>query len=102
MLVSTAYYPTENASKYIQQLCKHFAHKVEAGYADNRGHAALPPGPAEMIADPAGLTVRVSAPDLKGIIQARFAIDSHLVTFAHREGFSGLTWMLETPPANTA
>lgn len=95
MIVSTARYPTEHAAKYLQQLCKHFGHKVEVEYDDSHGRAALPPGPAELAADAEGLTVRVTAEDLKGIIHARFVIDSHLVTFAHREGFAGLAWSLE-------
>ena len=95
MIASTARYPTEHASKYMQQLCKHFAHKVEVAYDDTHASAALPPGPATMTADAEGLSVRVTAEDMKGIIHARFVIDSHLVTFAHRENFAGLTWVLE-------
>lgn len=96
MIVSTARYPTPHASKYLQQLCKHFAHKVEVSYDEHRGTAALLSGPAELVADAEGLSVSVTAPDLKGIITARYVIDSHLVTFAHREDFAGLTWSLET------
>ncbi len=95
MLITTARYPTAHASKYLQQLCKHFAHKVEVSYDETRGRAALPPGPAELTADADGLSIRISAEDAKSMIQARFVIDSHLVTFAHREGFVGLVWTME-------
>ncbi|WP_040644836.1 DUF2218 domain-containing protein [Rubellimicrobium thermophilum] len=91
-MISTARYPTAHASKYLQQLCRHFAHKVEARCDGQSGHAALPTGPATLTADAEGLTVRVEAEDAKSLIQARFVIDSHLVTFAHREGFTGLDW----------
>jgi hypothetical protein len=96
MLVTTARYPTAHASKYLQQLCKHFAHKIEVSYDATHGRAALPLGPADLTADATGLTVRIEAADAKDIIHARFVIDSHLVTFAHREGFMGLSWQLET------
>lgn len=95
MFASTARYPTAHASAYMQQLCKHFAHKVAVDYDDTRASAALPLGPATMTADAEGLWVRVTAEDLKGLIQARYVIDSHLVTFAHRENFAGLRWDLE-------
>lgn len=102
MLVSTAHYPTENGSKYLQQLCKHFAHKVAVSFDESRGSAALMSGPATFLADTDGLTICVTADDIRGLIQARFAIDVHLVTFAHREGFSGLSWSVEELPDATA
>lgn len=95
MLSSTARYPTPNGSKYLQQLCKHFAHKIEVTYDAHQGQALLPSGQAQLSADAEGLTVQVSAEDVSGIIQARFVIDKHLVTFAHREGFSGLSWAMD-------
>jgi hypothetical protein len=96
MLITTAHYPTEHGSKYLQQLCKHFAHKVEVTYDETSGHVALPNGTAILNADAGGLTVRIEAEDAKSIIHGRFVIDSHLVTFAHREGFLGLSWTLQT------
>jgi len=95
MLVSTARYPTAHGSKYLQQLCKHFAHKVEVSFDATQGRVTLSSGPAEMTADPEGLTLRVTAEDAKALIQARYVIDSHLVNFAYREGFTGLDWQLD-------
>jgi uncharacterized protein len=95
MIATFARYPTAHASKYLQQLCKHFAHKVEVSFDDSHGHAALPSGPAELTADAEGLSVRIVSEDAKAMIQSRFAIDVHLVTFAHREGFTGLSWQIE-------
>jgi hypothetical protein len=95
MLVTTATYSTLHASKYLQQLCKHFAHKVEVSYDETQGRVALPPGLAELSADISGLSIRIESPDAKDLIQARFVIDSHLVTFAHREGFTGFSWRME-------
>jgi hypothetical protein len=95
MFITHAHFPTAHASKYLGQLCKHFGHKVEVSYDAMIGRAALPPGPAELFADAQGLTIRLTADDAQGLIHARFIIDSHLVTFAHREGFTGLTWTIE-------
>lgn len=95
MIRSTARYPTEHASKYLQQLCKHFGHKVEVSFDDKQGTVALLPGPATLSADAETLTVTVTGEDMKSVIQARFVVDSHLVTFAHRENFAGLTWVVD-------
>ena len=95
MMITTARYTAAHASKYLQQLCKHFAHKVEVSFDETTGRAALPPGPAELTADAEGLTVRITAEDAKSMIHARFVIDSHLVPFAARENFTGLTWQME-------
>lgn len=102
MYVTTARYPTAHASKYLQQLCKHFAHKTEVEYDETKGHCALEAGPAELRAEEDALLVRVTAEDAKGLIQSRFVIDIHLVTFAHREGFLGLTWQFESAGAPAA
>ena len=95
MLRSRAFYPTQHGSKYLQQLCKHFGHKVEVTFDDTTGTASLPAGPAKLEASAEGLSIEVTGPEAKDIIQARFVVDSHLVTFAHRENFTGLTWSIE-------
>ncbi len=92
MFVTTARLVTPNAAKYIAQLCKHFAHKVPVEWDESRGRAELPSGLAEMTAEADALTVRITAADAKAMISARFAIDSHLVTFAYREDFTGFSW----------
>lgn len=92
MLSASATFATENGSKYLKQLCKHFAHKIEVEYDDEKGRAALPPGPAELIADAKGLSVSITAEDEQGLLRAKFIIDDHLKRFAFREGFEGLDW----------
>ncbi len=88
---------TPNGSKYLQQLCKHFGHKVEVEYDEKTGRAALPPGPAVLEADAAGLTITVEAEDIKGLTQARYIIEDHLIRFAWKEKLMVLIWAAETP-----
>lgn len=95
MLTSTARFETPHGSKYMQQLLKHFAHKVETRFTESEGEAQLSTGPATFLADATGLTAKVSAEDLRGIIEARYIVDKHLVTFAFRDGFSGFAWVLD-------
>lgn len=95
MPVTSARYATPHGSKYLQQLCKHFAHKVELTYDATSASVPLPSGNVTMTADAEALEVRIAAEDVKSMIQARFVIDSHLVPFAARENFTGLTWRME-------
>lgn len=92
MLTARTRFETENGSRYLQQLCKHFAHRVSVEYDAETGRAELPPGPATMVADPAGLAVEVSSADADGLAQAKRVIEDHLLRFAHREEPEALTW----------
>ncbi|GGL58078.1 DUF2218 domain-containing protein [Wenxinia marina] len=83
---------TGNGSRYLQQLCKHFAHKVDVAYDAHHGTVALPAGPARLEATEAELIVRVTADDADGLARARGVIDSHLERFAFREDFGGMEW----------
>ncbi|WP_425050807.1 DUF2218 domain-containing protein [Psychromarinibacter sp. S121] len=91
-MTTQARWETANASKYLQQLCKHFAHKVEVDYGPTEGRAALPMGPSVMTADAEALTIEVTAPDAEGLERAKGVIDSHLVRFAFREEFERMPW----------
>ncbi|WP_419799293.1 MAG: DUF2218 domain-containing protein [Terasakiella sp.] len=77
--------PTEHASKYLQQLCKHFAHKVEASFDAYSGFAALPPGPCTMTANDNVLRIHCRAQDEEGLRIMESIIETHLVKFAWRE-----------------
>lgn len=92
MLTSTTRFETPNASKYLQSLCKHFAHKVDVDYDAEKGQAALPPGPVLFRADPTGMDIEVSAADDSGLTQARLIVEDHLLRFAFREDPQPLKW----------
>ncbi|MBY6003102.1 DUF2218 domain-containing protein [Salipiger bermudensis] len=91
-LQQTGTFQTPNASKYLQQLCKHFAHKVAVIFDESEGRAALPPGPALLSASAEALLVEISAQSEADLAEARFIIDDHLKRFAHREDFAGMSW----------
>jgi len=92
-LEETGNFKTPNASKYLQQLCKHFAHKVEVEYNSSQGKAALPPGDAHLTASDDMLTVIISADDTNGLLHSRFIIDDHIKRFAFRENCEGMEWV---------
>ena len=92
VIKETGTFNTPNASKYLQQLCKHFAHKVEVEYDNLQGKAALPPGEALLTANDEMLSVEISAEDSNGLARSRFIIDDHIKRFAFRENCEGMEW----------
>ncbi len=94
MFELTGTFATPNGSKYLQQLCKHFAHKIEVSHSDTEGTCNFPMGQALLSADDAGLTVRFALKDQDAVTPARNVIDSHLERFAFREDFKHMDWSL--------
>lgn len=92
MQKATARYQTPNGRKYLVQLCKHFGHKINVEYTEDKGRCELPIGPAEMTADDEGITFEVSAADEEGLDRAKDVITSHLARFAFRENLEKLDW----------
>ena len=98
-MISTALYNTPHARRYLQQLAKHFAHKIEVRLEDESADFALQAGTVRLDADDTALRLRIEADDAKAIIDTRYVVDKHLVIFAFREGFAGLDWRVEPVPA---
>lgn len=92
MSTTTGYYKTENASKYMQQLCKHFGHKIEVSCDTEKGWAAFEMGTAYMTADAEGLTVTCDVQDPGSLPAVHSVIDRHLERFAFRETVKTMTW----------
>lgn len=93
-MISTARYDTPNAARYVQQLAKHFGHKIEVRVDERSADFALQAGRVRLDAENGALLARVEAEDAKSLIDARYVIDKHLVIFAFREGFAGLDWRI--------
>ena len=55
----TAHIPTANASRYLQQLCKHWSHKFETEFDPQSGIIAFPMGPIRMAAQDDALVVTI-------------------------------------------
>ncbi|KEJ88494.1 DUF2218 domain-containing protein [Sulfitobacter donghicola] len=92
MPTTTGYLKTEYGSKYLQQLCKHFGHKIDVSYDAEKGWAAFSMGTAQMSADENGLMVTCEVADAKGVEMIHGVIDSHLEKFAFREEIKVMTW----------
>lgn len=92
MLIATARCQTPHADKYIQQLCKHFGHKIEASYAEGHGECRFSCGTAKMDAGAENLAIEVEATDAEGLKDTKHVIESHLIRFAFRENLPPLAW----------
>jgi hypothetical protein len=92
MLVAKSELATENGSKYLVQLFKHFAHKIEVSYSDTHGECAFDFGTASLDAHSDRLRIAVTAPDEEKLKRAKSVVESHLLRFAFREEVDKLDW----------
>lgn len=76
---------TEHASRYLQQLCKHFAHKRPAQFDERRGHISFTIGECLLEADAGALRIGLASADEAQMIQLQDVVVRHLVRFAFRE-----------------
>ncbi|SEQ60746.1 hypothetical protein SAMN05428995_105282 [Loktanella sp. DSM 29012] len=90
------HFDTTQASRYLQQLSKHFAHKAEVRFGPASAEIALPPGNVALTATDDVLRVVVTTDDPEKLDRMRGIVDSHLARFAFREAFSAMAWATET------
>jgi hypothetical protein len=81
---TTGSFETPNASRYLQQLCKHFGHKLEATFDATGGIITFPAARAGMEATPTLLTVALDVDGPEEVARMREVIDSHLKRSAFR------------------
>ncbi|MGK2909314.1 MAG: DUF2218 domain-containing protein [Sphingobium sp.] len=92
MAQAIATVPTENGSKYLQQLCKHWSHKLTVEFDAQKGTVTFPNAVAIMEAQPASLLVTVKAPDAEAVERMKGVVADHLNRFAFREAPLPFDW----------
>jgi len=85
-------FETERASRYLQTMCKHFAHKVEVRFDAEHGVAAMPYGRLEMRARDGILQFEIEAADDNLLERMKHVVETHIVRFAFREKLEKLDW----------
>ncbi len=86
MKASFAHVPTAAASRYLQQLCKHWAHKMEVDFTPEHGRIVFPDGAvATLEAGADDLGVRIEVPDSGDLPRMQEVVARHLDRFASRE-----------------
>lgn len=85
MPTSQARITTEHPSRYLQQLCKHFAHKLPVTFDPEHGRIEFSIGVCELTAVPGVLTMQAEAADETALRQLEEVVARHLERFAFRE-----------------
>ena len=93
MSVSVARVPTSSASRYLQQLCKHWSHKMTVVFSPDEGTIDFPSGARlAMRADAEALEVVLTVPDATATARMRGVVAEHLDRFAFREAPLTFAW----------
>ncbi len=92
MLRASATASTPLADRYLQQLCKHFAHKVPASAENGEGRIEFPFGVADLRASETVLNLSVGASSLDDLKRMQKVVEDHLLRFAFREELAELNW----------
>jgi len=72
-------------SRYLQQLCKHFAHKLPVTHDAASGRIEFPMGVCELAAEDGVLRLTCISPDAEQLARLEDVVARHLVRFAFRE-----------------
>lgn len=86
MTQSTAIIATENASRYLQQLCKHWAHRFDVTFDSLQGHIVFSADESlGLAATDSALTLILSVAQDSDSKQMQQVVTEHLERFAFRE-----------------
>jgi hypothetical protein len=94
--------PTANGSRYLQQLCKHWAHNLQVEFDSEHGRVMFPKDarganhPADAVvtfdASANALEVRIDASSSEQLAGLKAAVERHLDRFAFREAPLRFDW----------
>jgi len=87
MLQSHSVIKTQSGAKYMQQLCKHWAHKIEAlTYDQEKAHIPFNEEvKLELFACDGALEAQLYAPDEETLLRYEKVFERHIERFAFRE-----------------
>lgn len=86
MTTSRAHAATGHASRYLQQLCKHWSHRFAVEFDDRSGRIAFGDGQVVTLsASEAGLDVQIADATAEGLDRLEGVVADHLGRFAFRE-----------------
>ena len=92
MIERKAHVPTANAAKYMTQLCKHWAHKLDVELDERRGIVRFETAVVTMEPADGALIVHLLANDAATVRKIEGVIEKHLERFAFREAPLRFPW----------
>jgi uncharacterized protein len=92
MPIAKASVPTANAAKYLQQLCKHWSHKLEVDLSDRKGVVRFPAAVVAFDAVEDALLVKIESEKSEEVERMKGVVASHLDRFAFREAPLKFDW----------
>lgn len=84
--------PTGSGGKYVQQLCKHWAHKLPVELDGDTGVVTFVGAMATMTADAEAINVTVRGEDREQVDRLKDVVAQHLDRFAFREAPLTYVW----------
>lgn len=76
---------TQHASRYLQQLSKHWAHKFETEFTPLSSKIALPLGDARLNANETSLIIEVASHKSEDLTVLQDVVQRHIERFAFKE-----------------
>jgi hypothetical protein len=93
MPASHATIPTASASRYLQQLCKHWSHKFAVEFTPEHGTIPFDDSRrCKLEASPDRLALRIEAADDATVERMQGVVIEHLNRFAFREELGAVRW----------
>lgn len=84
---------TPSASKYLQQLCKHWSHKFAVVFTPEKGRVPFGDNrAANFEATEDTLTMRIEAADDETLTRMESVVVEHLKRFSFREDLGNIEW----------
>jgi len=94
MAVATTRVPTAHASRYLQQLCKHWGHKYTVEFTPQNGRIEMSAAVLILDADPEGLGLQLTAAP-EDLERMEAVVAAHLQRFAFKEDLA-FDWRAQT------
>ena len=92
MPTAKASVPTADAAKYLQQLCKHWSHRLEVDLSDRKGVVRFPDAVVTLEAGENALLVTIEGEQSETVERMKGVVASHLDRFAFREAPLPFDW----------
>jgi hypothetical protein len=88
---------TVNASRYLQQVCKHWSHKFSVEFTPERGRVPFAEDRiCSFEAEPQALVMHLEAPDDESLARLQGVVVDHVKRFAFREDLGEVAWSPES------